>query len=478
MKKKMLFVLALILFVGYVYAVKVSPVRYDLSIPRGSSKELVLSLSGIKGLKSQNLLIYPSDLFMSRSGALTFDTIKDSKNSAVKWIKMEKIKLTIFEGQEKKVKFKISIPSSAVSGEYYAVIMVEPEIFTDAKDTKRHVNIQMKSRVAVVVVLDVPGRTYQKKAEATELKVIETDSLAQIISTFENSGDIHLDVVGDVIIRSADGKINFGKFDLKAFSSAKKEAFVFPGAMRDFGGFVGRQLPRGDYVAEASYNYGYEFKKAKITQKFSIKRATSLNEAEVEFLSVESKKLQLTIPAKAMRTQIIKITNTDYRAVNVSVESDDWIKINPKSFSLKPGEVRNIQVIISVSEFKEPVIKAGIVLKTDRGKATKIALEIYKPGTPIPVEKVEKEADKKVQASEKSEPAKEADVEKKADDQPTVVEEPKPAEEAVVEKKAEEPIVLKNINFMYAGFGFAGLIIIILLAILIKVIKGKKSTKI
>lgn len=478
MKKKMLFVLALILFVGYVHAVKVSPVRYDLSIPRGSSKELIINLGGNKGSGNQSLIIYPSDLYMSREGALSFDTIKDSKNSAVKWIKMEKIKISLFEGQEKTIKFKISIPSSAVPGEYYAVIMVEPGVFTKVKSKKQPIMMEMKSRVAVVIILDVPGRTYQKKGEATELKVIETDSLTKVVSTFKNSGDIHLDVSGDVIIRSADGKINFGTFDLGAFNSSKKEAFIFPGAMRDFGGFVGRQLPRGEYVAEVIYNYGYEFKKARITQKFSIKRETSLNEAEVEFLSVENKKLQLTIPAKAMRTQVIKITNTDYRAVNVSVEADDWIKINPKSFSLKPGEVRNIQVIISISEFKEPVIKAGIVLKTDRGKATKIALEIYKPGTPIPVEKVEKEADKKVQASEKSEPATEADVEKKADDQPTVVEEPKPAEEAVVEKKAEEPIVSKNINLMYAGFGFAGLIIIILLAILIKVIKGKKSTKI
>lgn len=375
MKRKTLF-LALILFtMSYAYGVKVSPVRYDLSIARGSSQEFALNLLGSKGSYNQDLLIYPSDLFMSRSGALSFDSLIAGKNSCVKWIKMEKNKLSLLEDQNKKVKFKISIPANAIPGEYYAVIMVEPTKFTNVKDEKNPIMFQMKSRVAVVVVLDVPGRSYEKKGEITELKTLETDSLVKITSAFKNTGDMHLDVLGEAVVRSADGRINYGKCDLKALSSSKNEAFIFPGATRDFEGTLKRQLPAGDYVVEASYNYGYDFKKARQTEKFSIKREVSIDEEQTEFLRVNNSDLKLLVPKGARRTQVVAITNIDYRPININIETDEWIKILPNNFILKPGEVRNIMLTVSVSEYDESQKKVAVIfLKTDHGKDSTIKL--------------------------------------------------------------------------------------------------------
>jgi hypothetical protein len=432
---------------------------------------------------------------MSRTGALSFDIIENSKNSAVKWIKMERDKLSLLEDQSKEVKFKVSIPSNATPGEYYAVIMVEPEIFTDVKDKKNPVMLQMKTRVAVVIVLDVPGRMYEKKGEVNGVKVIETDSLVKITSAFNNTGDIHLDVTSEATIRSIDGKINYGKFKLKALSSSKDDAFVFPGAIRDFEGVIDRQLPKGEYIAEVSYNYGYEFKKARLNQKFSIKRTSSLKEDEIEFLSLESKELKLSIPAGAMRTQALKITNVDYRPINVVVESNDWIKINPKSFSLKPGEVRNIQVVISVSEYKDPIKKANIVLRTDRGKSTKILVEISKPGTPASKEKVVKKVKEKPATEDvtiDSLLSKKEEVEKKSTEQPQAVNEndtlkdvkvskeivkpeEKPAELVEDTKSISELLTSKQVFFI--SLGLVGLVIVILLIILRKKRKTGKSAK-
>lgn len=372
MKKKAFLFFTLILFISLVYGAKVSPVRFDLSIARGTSQELSLNLFGSKGFPNQDLIIYPTDLFMSRTGALSFEG-RESKISAVKWIKMETSKLSVLENQTKEVKFTISIPSNASPGEYYAVIMVEPENSLEFRDKKDPIKLNMKTRIAVVVVLEVPGRTFLKKGEVYEVKVAETDTVIKIISSFKNSGNIHLDVLADATIKSADGKTSFGKFELTAPSSAQKAAFVFPDAIRDFEGSLKRQLPAGEYLADVSYDYGYKFNKAHQTQKFTIKRDALLDETKAEFLSLKTKEISQVIPEGAKRNQVITVTNIDYRPLSLVIESADWLNITPKNLVLKPGEVRNLMLNISVSEYDKSGRKEStITFAPNRGLSSEM----------------------------------------------------------------------------------------------------------
>lgn len=371
MKKRLLIFLGLIALVICANASKVVPVRFDTSISPGGSKEFTLNINGTKGEYNQSLLIYASDLFMHRNGALSF-TRRESGISAVEWIKIDTEKISLFEGQSKKVKFKISVPYNAKPGEYYAVIMVDPENFTKVKDKDKAVSLLMKTRVSVVIILDVPGRNYEKKGEVVETKVNVTDSVTQIISTFKNTGNIHLDISGEGIVRSDDGRINYGRFTLKAPGSSKEKAFIFPGAMRDFVGVFDRQLPKGEYLVDISFDYGYQFKKAEQSQKFVVKRGFSSNENKNEFLSLESKELNLQIPEGGRRTQVIRVTNIDYRPLNINILSDNWIEVIPNNLNLKPGEVRNVMAIVSVSKYENDQKESIITLKTDRGMGSQI----------------------------------------------------------------------------------------------------------
>lgn len=375
MKRKMLLCFALILFISCAYAAKVSPVRFDITIARGSSQEFKLNLIGSKGLYNQDLMIYPSDLSMNRIGALSFDTIPGKKNSCIKWIKMETNKISLLEEQSKELKFKISIPSNTAPGEYYAVIMIEPVVSFDIKDPKNPIVMHMKSRVAVVIVLDVPGRTYIKKGEVSDIKILETDSLIRISASFKNTGDIHLDALGEAIIRSVDSKTNYGKFNLRALGSPKDESFIFPEAIRDFEGVLNRQLPAGDYLAEVSFNYGYDFKKARQIARFSVKRKIEVNEDKAEFLRLNNQDLKLLIPQGGRRAQVVTVTNIDYRPLNVSITADDWVKVAPNNFILKPGEVRNIMLTMSVAEYDTSLKKEAVIqLKTDHGAGSEIKI--------------------------------------------------------------------------------------------------------
>ena len=373
MKKiAILFCLCLML-TSFVSAFRVTPARLDLTIPRGTTQELVLVLMGSKSVKPETLTVYPTDISMSREGGLKFDRLEGFKHSAVPWIKLGETNYTLMEKQTKELKFKISVPLNAVPGEYYSVIMVEPTEFANVKVKDEPLMLRMKSRIAVVIVIDVPGRTYERKGEATSVSVQETDGKLKILSTFYNVGDIHLDVTGMASIRSKDGKMSFGQIKLLGTNNPKEPAFVFPGNMRDFEGVLDKKLPKGEYIIDAMFDYGYKFKRANTSSPFSVIRETDLDESKTEFLIVD-KKLDIQVPVGALRTKVVKISNSDYRAINVSFVSDSWVRVEPQSLALNPGQSRNIRLTISNDGKSQK--ETMVIVKPDRGMSSEIKLSI------------------------------------------------------------------------------------------------------
>jgi len=397
MRKKTVFIVAfscLVLAVSSVYAFRVSPVRLDLTIPRGQTAELVLNLTGSKGTGREYLLVFPTDISMERNGTLNFNRLENFEHSAVPWIKLEQTKIALLEKQKKELKFKISVPRRAKPGEYYAVIMVEPTEFTDVRAKDKPFLIHMKSRIAVVIVIDVPGRIYEKKGESVFVKAEEVNGKIKVTSTFHNAGNIHLDVSGVAVIRSKDRRISFGQVKLMAVGSQKEEAFIFPGNLRDFVGVLERPLPQGEYIVDVAFDYGYKFKKARFGSNFFITRKTEIDESKMEFLLAEPSVIELELPVRAFRTQIIRVVNTDYRPISVSVVSeDDWVDVSLSDFTLKSGQSRNLRAILSVPDDEKEKRIGKIVFKPDRGKPAEITLSVYKPGK-APKQKSKKEVRK------------------------------------------------------------------------------------
>jgi hypothetical protein len=305
---------------------------------------------------------------------LKFDRLDNFKYSAVPWMNLGETKYTLIENQKKELKFKISVPMNAVPGEYYSVVMVEPTEFSNVKAEDKPLKLQMKSRVAVVIVIDVPGRIYEKKGDALSTSVREENSKLYIFSTFNNTGNIHLDVAGTASIRSMDGKTRFAEIKLLATGNPKEEAFIFPGNMRDFEGTLDKQLPKGDYVVDVVFDYGNKLKKATANSKFSISREVNIDESKYEFLNLESKNVELVVPAGALRTKVLKVSNTDYRTINVSVASEKWVEVEPNSFTLQPGESKNIKATISPAVYIKPIMEAKIIFIPDRGMRSEVKL--------------------------------------------------------------------------------------------------------
>lgn len=370
--KKVLIFIVFLSFCVYSYGAKVSPVKFNLEITKGSTEKYALSIIGSRdGSLKQDLIISTSDLWMSKSGALLFDRKIGSTHSAVDWIKFDNTEITAVKDKIVKANFRISVPYDATPGEYYSIIFVEPKVGEIVK-IDRGKNVDFKAVVGVLVIINVPGRSYQKTGRVVEDSVVVDDKFISIKSSYQNTGNIHQNVLAEAVIKSADGKTVFGKYSLKGAGSSLTEVgdyFIFPDStILDFECKFDNLLPNGDYIVETSYDYGYSYRKARGSQKFSVSRKTSLNEENQEFVLLGDKDLILNLPENGRSSKIVKLSNIDYRPIGVKIESNDWVKISPSIISLKSGESKNVMVVVNPKYEGKIKKECSIIFETDRGK--------------------------------------------------------------------------------------------------------------
>jgi hypothetical protein len=410
MKKAIVLLSLWLMSAGIVAAFKVSPVKFELTIPRGQSRDIALILNGTKGMNIENLAVYATDLSISKTGVYDFKRIEDSKFSAVPWIKLNEAKIALMEGQKKNLKFKISVPLSALPGEYYSLIMIDPSDLKRIPAKDKPLAVYFKSRIYVALILNVPGRTYEKKARAAAAEMIpvsrrlvqeiqaekaqnkydakhdffhalpdfeQLGGKALIRATFQNTGNTHLYASGTAVVRSRDRRTSFGKIKLAAMGSAKEEAFTFPGDERYFVGVWDKTLPRGEYTVDVTFDYGAKVKMASASADFKIASGLQDDEARKELLRLEPPFLDLVVPAGALRTIVLKLSNTDFRPLSVSATAPgDWLRVEPNRFTLQPGESRNIRLIVTMAAYKQPLLKTKIVFVADRGKKAELVLTL------------------------------------------------------------------------------------------------------
>jgi len=477
------------------FAFKASPVKFNLTIPKGKSQTLTLNFTGSKGSEAENLLIYPTDISMLRTGVLQFRRRPEFKHSAVSWVSFDEKKMRLIGTEKKQIEFEINVPRNATPGEYYVAIMSEPTEFTNVKSENKPFMLKMKSRVAIVIIINVPGRNYKKEGDVFESKVKKDDGKIQIVSTFENQGNIHLNVTGKATIRSKDGRINFGEVGLSKISGKPgKEQFVFPKNLIDFHGTLDKKLPRGEYVVDISFDYGYDFKKAKDKVFFSIERGAEIDESKMNFISVQPEKLQVGLAKGMFRTKLIEVSSVYSENMKVSVEIEgDWLKVSPSIMTLRPAQKRTVKAIIKVPDDFEKRLSGKITFNPEKGKSIEIPVEIMTDELLAEVKKKEAErkaeekleepekkveekrsAEKQEKISEKensSETEKTKNVSEKEEDTLEKQKEVSQKVSEMQEKKVKDKDNDNNISFII----IAGILVSVLVFLLIVLLKKRRN---
>lgn len=373
------YVLVLTVLLGLVSALnsasgfRLSPASVEKEIKRGTKETLVLSI-GNSAAQPIYCRLYATGLEITRDGKQLFEEAA-VKYSAVDWLKPEDSEFEVLANSTKEAKIEVVVPYNAKSGEYFAVIMAESTVPARARTPEgAEISIGVNYRLGCITRITVPGTTVLKKAEISEIRV-ETPSPGteeqgiKVIATLENKCRVHLDAKAEVQIKNLEGRV-FDKFVLQAAGkNVKGEAFIYPEGMRDFSGTVERPLPAGEYVAEVSFSYGYEFRRIRAKTAFFVTTELGQKQKELLCLSAEPNLLELEMSSGAFRTQSIKLSNLDFEPLEVKVKSQaDWLEVKPSQLIVRSNNSATLRIEVLVPA-GEPVERIGkVLLEPERGK--------------------------------------------------------------------------------------------------------------
>jgi len=248
----------------------ISPSRLDIEVSAGEEREFSLYLANPQERDSIWVKIYSEDFFLRRDGSPEFLSPGTLKSSCAQWIKFKDTEVVLKAGEEKKIYGKIKVPKDA-SGGRYALVMVELIPQGESKDAKIRAGIRFSVLVSVLVnpgeleralkILNFKVLDQEEKEAAT---FGENHKELRLVVSVENTGNVHVVASGSVSVRNKAGRVE-AIVPLLAGGGN-----IFPECIRDFNGVIPKDLPDGEYTAEAEIHYD-EGKSAKAEINFTLK---------------------------------------------------------------------------------------------------------------------------------------------------------------------------------------------------------------
>ena len=376
MKKNRLFVLPY-LFVFFILisatmvfcqvSFTVSPLIQELTVSPGVTRDFHLTVfTGHSKQPEMHFLVYPADFILNRDGKINFFEPGSIKRSAAPWIKIDPAEFTMKPGETKDVKVKLTVPRN-VSGGYYTAILVQllPEIPPEMK-----IGTVRTWRMASILELTVIG--WKKPREQVSISSLKVESSTEekgltFVVTVENKGDVHTRGEGNLAITTREGR-RVAELPLEAGRGT-----VFPESMRDFKVVLERELPRGEYFADATFKYGNRRARAKVS--FSVGEASAEGEEfarkkEINF-SVSPPVVEINTPPGSVRSMKFMITNEESQPVHyrvyfkdISIDPDgeiallkagstpwscsNWFELKGSEFELGPLQRKNISGLLKI----------------------------------------------------------------------------------------------------------------------------------
>ncbi|RJP56370.1 MAG: hypothetical protein C4541_12440 [Candidatus Auribacter fodinae] len=204
------------------YAVNVEPLKMELSIPAGTTKEVTLNLSN-KAPEAVSIEASTSTYrFMLSENSVLPEGKQpaDLLASCESWISLAQSSLVVNPGEQQVLNFTISVPQNA-SGEYAACILIDelsgsaqpPEILdSDNEALGVDLNLEMVYRRSIAIYVFVEGTTsIQGEILGITITDMSTEELVKenfqfkannlkFLITLHNSGTRHIRAKGNIII--------------------------------------------------------------------------------------------------------------------------------------------------------------------------------------------------------------------------------------------------------------------------------------
>ena len=255
--------LSLLLITGNVGAVgggsgyKVSPVRTDLIINRGTYKNTKIYVKNVSSVKEYIQTIV-NDFTASKNESGTPTLILNEKtpyrHGLKQFVTIKNPKFILTPGQQETVNVDINIPKYAAPGGYYGAIRFAP-----ASLNSNQKSVNLSASVATLVLVKVPGNYYENMT-LSGFNVEQNGNLGSLFYnnkniqanvSFTNEGEVQEEPFGKILLTKA-GKQIYSY----PINTATPPGNVLPNSTRKFTVDVSHVGIFGKYTLMGNFGYG------------------------------------------------------------------------------------------------------------------------------------------------------------------------------------------------------------------------------
>lgn len=248
-------------------ALKISPVRTDVSADPGETKTVKVTVTNPSGLRVGVRIIQNDFIAGDEDGtpAIILDENEFAKSHSLKRF-MTPLENIVLEGNESRViEAQIVVPADAEPGGYFGVVRFAP---TDP-DTGGQVNVSPS--VASLILLTVNGNA-PEKVSLTEFliqqggrnKTFFTNGQDVSVSTrFENTGNVQAGPFGKISVTKGDELV----YDTN-FNVSDQRDMVLPGSARRWKVPLEQIGGIGKFTVNATFTYGTKNQTIEVSESF------------------------------------------------------------------------------------------------------------------------------------------------------------------------------------------------------------------
>jgi hypothetical protein len=241
-------------------AIKVAPVRTDLTIPAGESRRISITLQNLTSTSVEYEAIIND--FVASSGesgqpALILDANKYAPSHSLKRYITPVPNVTVGGGESKDVTVSVAIPNDAAAGGYYGAVRFAPAGSVDP--TK---NVTLSASVGSLILVKVPGdikenmtlesfdvRTSPEATSGSSFFTSNKDLYA--VSRFKNTGNVHEQPFGKVVLKRGSKVLQTIEIN-----NTDPRGNVLPDSIRRFSVKLDKVGLWGKYTVEGNFGYG------------------------------------------------------------------------------------------------------------------------------------------------------------------------------------------------------------------------------
>ncbi len=241
-------------------AIKVAPVRTDLTIQPGESKQLSITLQNLTTGSVEYMAIIND--FVAGSGesgqpALILDANKYAPSHSLKRYIDPIPNVTIGGGQSKDVTVTITIPKDAAAGGYYGAVRFAPA--GSADPTK---NVTLSASVGSLILVKVPGDIKEDVTLASfdvrtnpeangGSSFFTSNKNLYAVARFNNTGNVHEQPFGKVVLKRGSKVLQTIEIN-----NTDPRGNVLPDSIRRFSVKLDKVGIWGRYTVEGNFGYG------------------------------------------------------------------------------------------------------------------------------------------------------------------------------------------------------------------------------